>query len=373
MLRKFSVEGLLDRSSIELSFHPDLNLITGSNGSGKTTLLKLMWYMLSSNLERAVPEVRFRFAELVTDTFSVSLRCSQTRRKSDNVEVVWKSGKRVQQSAVPAHTFGNPASMIEIANRDLLAVSGSSLFFPTFRRVEGGFSIPDGRNLRRTAYPSGSPLSEVIQRYANNITVQNHKFIAAVSTNDVEELLTRQYAAASEKTNTLHKNLSQYISDAIKAYEGRATAEPGRELKAAKSTLGKIRRKSADCERAREAELKTFTVLTHLVDRVFSDKAIQVTDAIVLGNSPNPIPCGVLSAGEKQMLSFLCYNAFSKQTVILIDEPEISLHADWQRLLLPTLLEQETDNQFIIATHSPLMYSRYPEKELDLDKLARRV
>jgi predicted ATP-dependent endonuclease of OLD family len=65
----------------------------------------------------------------------------------------------------------------------------------------------------------------------------------------------------------------------------------------------------------------------------------------------------------------LCYNAFSKKTVILIDEPEISLHADWQRLLIPTLAAQKTDNQFIMATHSPLMYAKYPEKELNLDKL----
>ena len=39
--------------------------------------------------------------------------------------------------------------------------------------------------------------------------------------------------------------------------------------------------------------------------------------------------------GEKQMLSFLCYNAFANQTCIFIDEPEISLHVDWQRILFP--------------------------------------
>ena len=66
------------------------------------------------------------------------------------------------------------------------------------------------------------------------------------------------------------------------------------------------------------------------------------------------------------MLSFLCYNAFSENTVIFIDEPELSLHVDWQRLLLPTLLEQETGNQFFIATHSPFIYAKYPDKEIPL-------
>jgi ABC-type lipoprotein export system ATPase subunit len=373
MLRKFTVDGLFDKTSVDLSFHPDLNLITGKNGSGKTTLLKLMWYMLSSNLERTIPEVRFRFAELVTDTFSVSLRCPHTKDKSETVEVVWKSAKHKRKFIVPAGSFGSPACKVEIANRDLLGVSGSSLFFPTFRRVEGGFAIPEKHMFRANPYKPAFALSQVIREYASGITVQTHKFIASVSTDDVEELLTRQYASASEKTNTLHKNLSQYILDAVKTYEQLHEPKPIRQLKAAKSTLEKIRLQTATFERERETLLQTFTVLTRLVDRILSGKAVTVTEALVLGSSPNTIPAGALSAGEKQMLSFLCYNAFSKQTVILIDEPEISLHADWQRLLLSTLLEQKTDNQFIIATHSPLMYSRYPEKELDLDKLATSV
>lgn len=75
-----------------------------------------------------------------------------------------------------------------------------------------------------------------------------------------------------------------------------------------------------------------------------------------------------LSAGEKQMLSFLCYNTFSKNKIIFIDEPELSLHPDWQRLLIPTLLKQGGNNQFFIATHSPFIYAKYPDKELVLSE-----
>ena len=69
------------------------------------------------------------------------------------------------------------------------------------------------------------------------------------------------------------------------------------------------------------------------------------------------------------MLSFLCYNAFSENTPIFIDEPELSLHIDWQRFLLPTLLDQSTGNQFFIATHSPFIYTGYPDKEFMLDDM----
>ena len=85
-----------------------------------------------------------------------------------------------------------------------------------------------------------------------------------------------------------------------------------------------------------------------------------------LGDSASAISSDLLSSGEKQLLSFLAYNAFMQNAIFIIDEPELSLHVDWQRQLFPTLLKQGTSNQFIVATHSPFIYSKYPDKELML-------
>jgi predicted ATP-dependent endonuclease of OLD family len=67
------------------------------------------------------------------------------------------------------------------------------------------------------------------------------------------------------------------------------------------------------------------------------------------------------------MLGFLCYNALSDNTAIFIDEPELSLHQDWQEILLPLLLKQETGNQFFVATHSEFIYDQFPDKEFILN------
>lgn len=116
--------------------------------------------------------------------------------------------------------------------------------------------------------------------------------------------------------------------------------------------------------------MKPFTVLSDLIQEIFSDKSIKITKSLTLGETKEAITSDKLSAGEKQMLSFLCYNFFSDNTSIFIDEPELSLHTDWQRILFPTLLEQSTNNQFFVATHSPFIYSQFPDKEhiLDIDK-----
>jgi predicted ATPase len=97
---------------------------------------------------------------------------------------------------------------------------------------------------------------------------------------------------------------------------------------------------------------------------VFQYKGIRLADPVTLGEAREAIASDVLSSGEKQMLNFLCYNAFTTNSSIFIDEPEISLHVDWQRILFPILIKQSTGNQFIVATHSPFIYSKYSDKEL---------
>lgn len=65
-----------------------------------------------------------------------------------------------------------------------------------------------------------------------------------------------------------------------------------------------------------------------------------------------------LSAGEKQMLLILL-NVFlmdEKPSVLLMDEPELSLHITWQEKLLRTLRKLNPQCQIIISTHSPSIF-----------------
>jgi hypothetical protein len=66
----------------------------------------------------------------------------------------------------------------------------------------------------------------------------------------------------------------------------------------------------------------------------------------------------------------------SRKLVILIDELEAHLHPQWQRVILPALLEiqyfleEELEIQFILTTHSPLVLASIePVFDTDKDKL----
>lgn len=78
-------------------------------------------------------------------------------------------------------------------------------------------------------------------------------------------------------------------------------------------------------------------------------------------NSGNIFSIDDLSTGEKTLLTKVLYLYLNevKNKVILIDEPEISLHPNWQNSILQLYetFSQKNNNQIIIATHSPHIIS----------------
>jgi predicted ATPase len=68
----------------------------------------------------------------------------------------------------------------------------------------------------------------------------------------------------------------------------------------------------------------------------------------------------LLSSGEKQILILLTYVKYRKETLFLIDEPELSLHVKWQEEFLNAIERlRRSDTQLIIATHSPEIIGEY--------------
>ena len=62
-----------------------------------------------------------------------------------------------------------------------------------------------------------------------------------------------------------------------------------------------------------------------------------------------------LSSGEKQMLAILLTVLVedNEPTVLFMDEPEVSLHIEWQKRLIDLCLELNPNVQIILTTHSP--------------------
>ena len=64
-----------------------------------------------------------------------------------------------------------------------------------------------------------------------------------------------------------------------------------------------------------------------------------------------------LSSGEKQMLAILLTVLVENREpyALLMDEPEISLHIDWQQRLIDLIRQLNPNAQIILSTHSPAL------------------
>lgn len=69
----------------------------------------------------------------------------------------------------------------------------------------------------------------------------------------------------------------------------------------------------------------------------------------------NSYGLSALSSGERQILTMLFSASRTRfqSGIFLIDEPELSLHIDWQRIILLELEKQAPERQLIACTHSP--------------------
>lgn len=84
----------------------------------------------------------------------------------------------------------------------------------------------------------------------------------------------------------------------------------------------------------------------------------------------------LLSSGEQNQIVLLFNLIFDlvSQKVILIDEPEISLHVAWQQTFLDSLKKIQKINKYekvIIATHSPQVISKNWELTYDLYEMIK--
>ena len=384
MIRYLKVKGLNNRLDDEFEFNEDLNIFTGANGSGKTTLLKLLWYLISGNLNQILAQIPFHSIAIQTDLFALSME----RVEPDQVTLDYSFGKEegVYEFIVIAAETGRidrkDVGWVNALEKRIARTTKRSLFFPTFRRIEGGFSrvaTDSGDSAIRFRASAPEMLQDSMSRFSDEVSINEHKFIASISTEDLRELLTQKYADIYEEITRRQAQVLENISKEIQNNPDKdKVSEIPQDASAVLNAIQKVNEE-------REQLSKPFSVLSELSRKILRYEAIRVTgrvvraettdgitlgkenDGITVGEAKDAISSDKLSSGEKQMLSFLSYNVFSKDTTIFIDEPELSLHVDWEGILLPTLLEQATTNQFFVATHSPFIYTMYPDKEFMLD------
>ncbi len=95
-----------------------------------------------------------------------------------------------------------------------------------------------------------------------------------------------------------------------------------------------------------------------MIDDLFADtgkKIVRTENEIRFSQIGEMLYPYQLSSGEKQILAILLTVLIedNQPYVLFMDEPEVSLHIEWQKQLIDLVLELNPNIQIILTTHSP--------------------
>lgn len=106
----------------------------------------------------------------------------------------------------------------------------------------------------------------------------------------------------------------------------------------------------------------------YLNDKFFLYNPSNLTLEIILDNQiahNQTVKLTQLSSGEKQIISLFSklYLESEEKSIVIIDEPELSLSIRWQEMLLPDIMRSKNCSFLLTVTHSPFIF----ENEFDMD------
>ena len=367
---RFSVSGLAGRSgTLERSLDRHINIFFGLNGSGKTSLLKI----LDSALERSTSQlVQVPFESAEVDIYSRDFDSVYTHRLTaedvvqlhksiDSVSVLSQSRLlsrphteltdavewRLEPSLPPQARSGGWSHGYLPITRMYLPSAEYAMYQPT-----PGFTEPQLNALFATSLERAwSDYSTVVQKEVSTAQADGlARILGAVLTGEkhVESSTKLQPLEAYDRVKQFlqRQGSAQPLPNSdtfVRRYKSHA------DLRSVVTDIDEVEKR---VERA-YAPRKN---LQNLIEKMFiGGKVVRFSDTQITVElaDRSPLDLRLLSSGEKQVLRVLVEALRAGQNSLIIDEPELSLHVDWQQHLVAAINELNPEAQLILATHSP--------------------
>ena len=351
--------------TIDLNADKNISILIGPNGCGKTTILKIVRFMLTGNGDiKEVIKIPFKSITCkLTNGREVKLKSSKNKLNAfiDNKKVAifyadekcyYEDAEFASLARANGKENHEDSELCIKKIKDLQKENGSeeldvSEFEETTRKDLKEFIK------KQKKQQEGFTLADFLAKGIFETNLKKYGCYFDIEFISAQRLLSRVYDVNEKKTNTQHylNNVTKIKDDfeAFYAYLGSKY-----NAKQSKQTRGGGKITEADIK------LKLFQKIVNEKFKI-TQKQLQCQKGkmcLTVGNGrgKNEIPLEVLSSGEKNIF-IMYYNLIFKcqDCLVFIDEPEISLHIEWQERYIGDLYKICTMNhiQALIATHSP--------------------
>ncbi|WP_218277273.1 AAA family ATPase [Pseudomonas sp. S5D5] len=417
LIKTFTIKNLFKERDVSIRFDSNIRILVAENGYGKTTILNTLYYVVTGSIVK-LKKVDFSSISIsftdgskfninkadldIVDNakknpFYEHLKTLLPKDELDNLITTFldesaskfKASKIFKSSAIKSNFdekqllnylerfFTKDSSTIFTHKvRKVFAdikekMPTDILYLPTYRRVEIdlglntdsneethdqiNFGMKDVENLIKArtqeilkssvewfSKVNGQMLSQLAEGFSLDDELKESikkpdavKIVLDRIGNNIDKSTKQKilFLIASDQIFNNHDPLIYFISNLVKVYE-----------------------QQRDNDRA----IQNFT---EVCNRYLGDKMIKYNEGIVSvqvvrRKNETPVELESLSSGEKQIISIFAklYLQKHNEYAIFFDEPELSLSLEWQRTLLPDIMNSGMCKFLFSTTHSPFIF-----------------
>ncbi|MBN1803041.1 MAG: ATP-binding protein [Candidatus Lokiarchaeota archaeon] len=270
----------------------------------------------------------------------------------------------IKSTSLEEDLLNNKIDELELLKHYRSVKSDGKTIKQSIRRAEDYLHKQITETLTKVEIDVNNIYSEIISSFEKSTSIKDGDFDDIKNLKKVLEDLSIQ----SEKYAKFNLMPPLSMKDIIKSIDKTSKENYHTIISILKPYINGIKSKFSSLEKLYNI-LKLFT---DYLSNFFFDKEVEyrLNEGIVISDRGIILNPEKLSSGEIQLLTLFCniLPARKHSSIFIIDEPEISLNVEWQRELIPVLLELTKGNQiqFIFATHSIEFLTLYSEKVVDL-------
>jgi predicted ATPase len=389
-ITKFTVTGLAGRTEdVTIELDRKLNVFYGLNGSGKTSLLRILHSAMQGD-GSSLADVPFQSATVWVYSIqhntvfmrSIAKPKSNSRQPTALVEFNMEWTREAQRTRLPRWKLSNVEQTMCGGEKP---TAWSHRYLPITRLQAPSRIRPEFLSAAR-AVSSGPgaevPSEQQIDRYFADLVQQlwraySHEILRKVRAAQEEGLasiLHNVLAPLSRRTETSVADPREAY-ESVKKFLARQTSEStglgpigpflkrygeSTQLQQVVSEILIVEQKIVEATAKRDQ-------LSGLLTRLYGGgKSISVGEGTIeiKAASGDVIDLAFLSSGEKHVLRLLVEALCAESNTLMIDEPELSLHIDWQRELVRAIQNLNEGAQLVLATHSPEVMADIPDKNI---------
>lgn len=414
---KLDIKDLFGRFNYHIDFDRKMTILTGMNGYGKTTLLKIIQAIYEKNVlfffdlyfhEITITTTKDSFS-IVKNRDEIIIIKNGEKKKEISIEKTNKHLERLM-SRGPFRRNGN--TIIDITDGENIPINiflqreGEKNIFTDHQNSMLELEFPVYIIREQRLYNLGKTQSEFRMRGSYRVRLSDEESIVSQETIESYSLELRNelrniMAENSKISQNLDSSFPRRIFDANELIQMEEFQERFNKIKDTQKRLSEYSILSSPIDDSTTYKLENAKVLkvyindtekklagfedicnkldlftTVISNKVFPFKKVKITPEhgiFFLSEEEKDLPLSSLSSGEKQevVMGYELLFKTKKESLILIDEPEISLHVAWQNTFLDDL-EKILDHkncQAIIATHSPFVIGNRSSCMKDLTEL----